>query len=135
MRLRQLIILILSFFLSTPVLAEEEPVASEEPQVIEVSKPDAKHGKEIFTSVCIHCHNITHEVSAVGCPGLKDVLSRHDEGWLQQWLVSPEAFAKQDKKAKAVVGANPYGLIMPTLPEMQNEKDRKDIIEYLKTLK
>lgn len=140
MRLIQLIILLLPFFLSAPVLAEEDLVATEVVEVVqapkaEAPKPDAKHGEKIFESICIHCHNITNQISAVGCPGLKDVLTRHDEAWIHQWLEGPEIFSKKDKKAKAVVAANPYGLIMPVIPEMQLEQNRKDIIEYLKTLK
>jgi len=127
--------LMLPFFLSAPALAEEESIAPETVEVVEVSQPDVKHGQKIFESICIHCHNITNKISAVGCPGLKDVLTRHDEAWINQWLQEPEIFSKKDEKAKAVVAANPYGLIMPTIPEMQIEQDRKDIIEYLKTLK
>jgi cytochrome c2 len=135
MRLKQLIILILPFLLSTPALAEEEAVAPETIEVVETLQADVGRGKKIFESICIHCHNITNKISAVGCPGLKDVLTRHDEAWINQWLQGPEIFSKKDEKAKAVVAANPYGLIMPTIPEMQIEQDRKDIIEYLKTLK
>ncbi len=135
MHLRQLIILILPFFLSIPALAEGAAVATEAVKVAEAPQADAKRGKEIFDGICTHCHRIDYEDSAVGCPGLKDVLTRHDAVWLNQWLQGPETFSKQDETAKAVVEANPYGLIMPTLPEMQIEQNRKDIIEYLKTLK
>ena len=74
-------------------------------------------------------------MSAVGCPGLKNVVKRHDEAWLARWIQNPEGFAKKNNEAKTVVAANPYGLIMPTIPEMQIEQNRKDVIEYLKTLK
>jgi len=153
MRLIQLIILILPLLLSAPVLAEEDLVTTEVVQadtpkadatkvdtpkadVAEVDTPkvDVKHGEKIFKSICIRCHNATNQISAVGCPGLKDVLVRHDEAWIHQWLEGPEVFSKKDKKAKAVVAANPYGLIMPVIPEMRLEQNRKDIIEYLKTL-
>lgn len=95
----------------------------------------SERGKVIFDNVCIHCHHTTHEVSSVGCPGLQGVLTRHNADWLDQWLTSPETFAKTNIKAKEVVAGNPYGLVMPTLPEMSHEHDRLDIIEYLKTLK
>ncbi len=132
MRLIQLIILIFPFFLSAPVLAEEEAVI---PEAIEVTQPDAVHGKKIFESICIHCHRTDYESSVVGAPGLKGVLERHSAEWINAWISSPEAFAKIDGTARDLIGSNPYGLKMPTIPEMQDEKNRQDIIEYLKTLK
>lgn len=94
-----------------------------------------EHGKEIFKNICIHCHRIDYEVSVVGAPGLRDVMDRHTPEWLNQWLTNPATFAKKDKTAKALIEANPYGLTMPTLPEMQNAQSRKDVTEFLKTLK
>jgi len=96
---------------------------------------DLEHGKEIFQSICSHCHRIDYEASAVGAPGLRDVMDRHTPEWQNQWLANPAGFAKKDKTAKALIKANPYGLTMPTLPEMQNSQSRKDVIEFLKTLK
>jgi len=135
MRLRQLTILMLPFLLSTPVLAEEEVVAPKVAQVVEAPQPDVKHGQKIFESICIHCHRTDYEASAVGAPGLRGVLERHSVEWINTWINSPEAFAKIDEAAKDLTSSNPYGLIMPTIPEMQIEQNRKDIIEYLKTLK
>ncbi len=108
--------------------AVEQTVAAE-------SVPDVAHGKQIFQTICSHCHHADHSTSAVGAPGLMDVLDRHDEAWLHQWLQGPEAFSKKDETAQALVESNPFGLIMPTLPEMQDEKNRQDIIAFLKTLK
>lgn len=145
MRLRHLIILMLPLcLLSTPAFSEEDVVASESVGVtaeagaeaaesIETSKPDVGHGKAIFDSICIHCHRTDYETSPVGAPGLKDVFERHPEAWIHSWISGPEAFAKKDSTAKDLIGSNPYGLIMPTIPEMQNEKNRQDIMEYLKT--
>jgi len=116
--------------LSTPAFAEDE-VALESPSF----QASAERGKKIFDAVCVHCHHLTHEISAVGCPGLQGVLTRHNADWLNHWLTSPESFAKTDSKAKEVVAANPYGLVMPTLPEMSKEHDRLDMLEFLKTLK
>jgi len=96
---------------------------------------DSGHGKKIFQTICIHCHHADHSSSAVGAPGLMDVLERHDEAWINEWVQGPEAFSKKDETAQALVASNPFGLIMPTFPEMQNEKNRRDIIAYLKTLK
>jgi len=97
--------------------------------------PDAARGAKIFNSICSHCHLITYEESRVGAPGLKGVLERHDVKWLDQWIKSPEAFAKKDEKAATLMGSNKYGMKMPTFPEMQDPHNRADIIEYLKTLK
>ncbi|MES0372591.1 MAG: hypothetical protein ABUK11_09995, partial [Mariprofundaceae bacterium] len=73
--------------------------------------------------------------SRVAAPGLKGVLERHNEKWLNQWLKSPEAFAKVDETAADLITSNKYGLKMPTLPEMQSAQNRADMIAYLKTLK
>ena len=94
-----------------------------------------EHGKEIFKNICSHCHHIDYTDSAVGAPGLRDVMERHTPEWEDTWLTSPAAFAKKDETAKALVQANPYGLTMPTFPEMQVPQNRKDVIEFLKTLK
>jgi len=95
---------------------------------------DVEHGRKIFETICSHCHRTDYETSAVGAPGLRDVMERHTPEWEDQWLTSPVDFAKRDETAKALVESNPYGLIMPTLPEMQDPKNRRDVIEFLKTL-
>ncbi len=95
----------------------------------------AARGLKIFQSICSHCHTTTHEASSVKAPGLKGVFDRHNEAWLNQWLTSPEAFAKKDETAKKLVDSHPYKLVMPTFPQMQNPDNRADVIEYLKTLK
>lgn len=94
----------------------------------------AERGKVNFEAICAHCHTTTYDESSVGAPGLKDVIERHDPEWLDHWLKSPEAFARVDETAKALSGSNKYGLVMPTLPEMQDDQKRADVIEYLKTL-
>jgi len=125
------VLYIISLLLIAPATFADE-VTEEQAPAFQAS---SERGKVIFDSVCIHCHHLTHEVSAVGCPGLQAVLTRHNAAWLDAWLTSPETFSKTDIKAKAVVASNPYGLVMPTLPEMTHEHDRLDIIEFLKTLK
>lgn len=97
--------------------------------------PDAKHGEAIFTNICSHCHHASFKDSAVGAPGLMDVLDRHTEEWIFSWLHNPAEFAKTDETAKALVQSNPYGLTMPTIPEMQDEQNRRDVIAFLKTLR
>lgn len=99
------------------------------------SVPDVEHGRQIFETICSNCHRTDYEASAVGAPGLRDVMERHTPEWEDQWLTSPAAFAKRDETAKALVESNPYGLTMPTLPVMQDPKNRRDVIAFLKTLK
>lgn len=98
-------------------------------------KPDVARGAKTFESICAHCHLSTYEESRVGAPGLKGVLDRHDAKWIDQWLSGPEAFAKVDETARALIDSNKYGVKMPTFPEMQDSKNRADVIEFLKTLK
>ncbi len=111
------------------VVALSPPLAAEE------FTPDPARGGKVFKTICAHCHTVTYDESRVGAPGLKGVFERHDEVWLDQWLKSPEAFAKVDETAADILGSNRYRLKMPTLPEMQDEKRRADIITFLKTLK
>ena len=124
-------ILLSLFPLVTQSTAEETP----DTQAVTESKPSASRGKVIFDSLCAHCHNTTYEESRIGAPGLQGVLDRHDENWLNHWIKSPETFAKTDETAQALIESNPFGLAMPTLPTMQDDHNRTDIIEYLKTLK
>jgi len=123
--MRTFALLTLSLVLSAPLAAEENAGFS----------PDAGRGAKTFEAICSHCHLVTYDESRVGAPGLKGVLERHDEKWLNQWLKGPEAFAKTDETAKALIESNKYGVKMPTFPEMQDSKNRADVIEYLKTLK
>ncbi len=122
--------------IAAPLVAEETVSTSPE-EISEVApeKTKLERGKELFTSICSHCHNITYDYSAIGAPGLQGVLERHDETWINTWLSNPEAFAKTDVTARDLVESNPYGLVMPTFPAMQDEKNRRAVIEYLKTLK
>jgi len=105
------------------------------PLTAEEYTPDPVRGAKSFQTICAHCHNITYDESRVGAPGLKGVLERHDEKWLHQWLKGPEAFAKVDETAAALIESNKYKIKMPTFPQMQDVKNRADIIAYLKTLK
>ncbi|HKI61970.1 MAG TPA: cytochrome c [Mariprofundaceae bacterium] len=125
-------VLVLSSGLMSEAMAED---AAGSGTVPDATAPDIAHGKQIFDTICSHCHHTDHTTSGVGAPGLLDVLDRHDEAWINQWISGPEAFSQKDEKAKALVEANPFGLIMPTLPEMQKEQNREDIIAFLKTLK
>jgi len=95
---------------------------------------DASHGKQIFETICAHCHYLSDETSPVGTPGLKHVTKRRSEDWLHQWLQNPAAFAKKDETAKKLIQSNPTGLTMPSYPEMQDEQNRRDVIEFLKSI-
>lgn len=135
-RTANLIMAVGVFCCSTPVMAAEStPVTApvQTPEVIATTS-DVKHGEAIFNNICILCHRTDYETSPVGAPGLRDVMQRHTPEWEDQWLTSPAAFAKKDETAKALIESNPYGLVMPTFPEMANEQNRRDVIEFLKTL-
>ncbi|OIO66131.1 MAG: hypothetical protein CO186_05070 [Zetaproteobacteria bacterium CG_4_9_14_3_um_filter_49_83] len=97
--------------------------------------PDAIKGKGIFDMICSHCHRTDNQASSVGAPGLKNVLDRHEATWIDQWIHNPELFAEKNETAKALINSNPYGLQMPTIPEMQDPENRANVIEFLKTLK
>jgi len=118
--------------ISAPAFADE---ATETEGLPETFAASAERGKAQFQAICAHCHTTTYEESRIGAPGLKGVLERHSETWLNQWLKSPEEFAQKDVAARDLIDANTFGLAMPTLPAMQDEHNRLDIIEYLKTLK
>ncbi len=99
-----------------------------------VPAADAAHGKQIFQTICAHCHNTTHETSAVGAPGLAGVTKRRSLDWIEHWITNPEKFAASDPTAKKLIQSNPTGLVMPAYPEMQDPQNRRDVIEFLKTL-
>lgn len=108
------------------------PQAQETAESPVVGSADAGH--KIYKAICVHCHRLDFQTSEVGAPGLRDVTHRHDVQWIEHWITSPREFAKVDPSAKALVASNPYGLTMPTLPEMQSAQNRADIIAFLKTL-
>ncbi|MDQ6991457.1 MAG: cytochrome c [Mariprofundaceae bacterium] len=122
---------IISLLLLSILAFAEGESASESPSF----QASAERGQKIYASVCIHCHKLTDEVSAVGGSGLQGVMMRYNADWLNTWLASPESFAKVNIIARKVLDANPYGLVMPILPDMTNEHKRLDMIEFLKTLK
>ncbi len=96
------------------------------------STGDAAKGKAIYDQICVHCHHLTDETSAVGAPGFKGVTRRRTLEWINEWISGPEAFVKKDAAAKELVKGKP--IVMPTFPEMQVEQNRMDIIAFLKTL-
>jgi len=95
------------------------------------SAGDAQAGKNIFNHVCAYCHN-ADESDKVG-PGLQGINQRVTAEWLDQWLKNPKEMAKKDDYAKNIVEDNRYKLQMPTLPSMQNDEKRADVIAYLRS--
>ena len=127
--------IMLSLFPLVTQSAAEETANAKGGTTPESFAASVARGKITFDTVCSHCHKATYEESRIGAPGLRGVLERHDVNWLNSWIKSPETFAETDETAKALIESNAFGLAMPTLPTMQDEHNRADIIEFLKTLK
>lgn len=106
------------FFLFSPVRAEDS-----------VNMPA---GEALFKEKCSMCHKTTDQL-LVG-PGLKGVMERRSEKWVDTWLQDPGGLISSGDKT-AVELKKGFFRTMPTLPEMKDPLKRKTIIEYLKTLK
>lgn len=92
---------------------------------------DAGRGEEIFEKKCKTCHRRTDEVK--NGPGLADVTKRRSEEWLHKWLVNPKAVIEGgDPDALALVKR--FKTKMPAIDLMNEEKNRNDVIAFLKTL-
>ena len=94
---------------------------------------DAEAGKAMFDMVCKYCHKSDYD-DKYG-PGLKGILERVDEAWLDNWLKDPAAMVKSDEHAKALRESNDFDMTMPAIPAMKDPDVRANMIEYLKTLK
>ncbi|MDX8408078.1 MAG: cytochrome c [Mariprofundaceae bacterium] len=94
---------------------------------------DAEAGKAMFDMVCKYCHKSDYD-DKYG-PGLKGVLERVDEAWLDNWLKDPAAMVKSDEHAKDLRQSNDFDMTMPAIPAMKDPYARANMIEYLKTLK
>ncbi|MDX8401564.1 MAG: cytochrome c [Mariprofundaceae bacterium] len=95
---------------------------------------DAARGREIYEAVCAHCH--TTDYDGKFGPGLRGVLERVDENWLDRWLKNPQAVIDSgDEYAVSLRESNEYGLTMPAIPAMQDPQARADVIAFLKTLR
>ncbi|MES0371460.1 MAG: cytochrome c [Mariprofundaceae bacterium] len=93
---------------------------------------NAETGKKIFDQSCTYCHKADYD-DKFG-PGLAGVTERRDAAWLDKFLTNPAEMIKTDEYAQTLHENNKYGLTMPSLPEMQDAKNRQDVIEYLKTV-
>jgi cytochrome c2 len=92
---------------------------------------DAGRGEEMFEKKCKACHRRTDE-GKTG-PGLADVTKRHSEEWLHKWLANPKAVIESgDPDALALV--KKFKTKMPAIDLMNEEKNRSDVIAFLKTL-
>jgi cytochrome c2 len=95
------------------------------------SAQDAGKGEEIFEKKCKTCHRLTDEVKTG--PGLADTTKRHSEEWLHKWLANPKAVIEGgDPEALALLKR--FKTKMPLIDLMQDEKNRNDVIAFLKTL-
>lgn len=92
---------------------------------------DAGKGEEIFDKKCQTCHRRTDEMK--NGPGLADVTKRHSEEWLHKWLSNPKALIESGD-SEAVALSKRFKAKMPTIDLMQDEKNRNDMIAFLKTL-
>ncbi len=90
---------------------------------------DAGKGQDIFKRKCKGCHRLSDGVK-VG-PGLLGVTTRRTEEWLHRWLQNPKGMIKSGDPI-AVKLKKKYKKTMRTLKAMQVEKNRKDIIAFLK---
>ncbi|MDQ6974519.1 MAG: c-type cytochrome, partial [Mariprofundaceae bacterium] len=70
---------------------------------------DVMQGKQIFQSICVHCHVIGEKKFA---PDLTGIGKRRDIAWLNAWLKNPSELLKHDRYAQALLGKNKYGIHM-----------------------
>jgi len=92
---------------------------------------DVAQGKNIFKSVCIHCHGMAGEQKFA--PNLTGIGQRRDAAWLDAWLKNPSELLKHDRYAQALLGKNKYGIHMPQIPNMKDDEKRAAVIAYLLT--
>ncbi len=92
---------------------------------------DASVGEKLFMKKCKQCHKTTEQV-LIG-PGLKDVTKRRSIEWIEKWLIDPKKVLDSNDPIAQELKKN-FKRVMPKIPEMSTDENRKDIIEYLKTL-
>ncbi len=115
-----------------PATPSTSPVSQPPAASLIVGHADA--GRRLYTSLCAYCHRLDDKVSDTGAPGLKGAVHRYEEAWLDRWLADPRGFSDSDARAKALVDAAPYGLVMPRFPTMQDAQNRADVIAFMKAL-
>lgn len=91
---------------------------------------DAAAGEALFKNNCASCHN-TSAVQAVG-PGLKDIETRRDFGWLKKWINNPAAvIASGDKYANEIYAK--YNKTQMTAFPAFGDAEVKNILAYVKS--
>lgn len=116
---------------STPSPSASVPAPAPNPAPI---VGHAEAGSRIYSAICAYCHHLDEAVSDVGAPGLEGAFEEHGAAWLDRWLADPRGFADSDATARALIAANPYGLVMPAFPAMQDAQNRADVIAFLQSL-
>jgi cbb3-type cytochrome oxidase cytochrome c subunit len=102
--------------------------------VLALSSPsygDTSSGEELFNKKCKQCHKTTEQLS-IG-PGLKDVTKRRSVEWIEKWLIDPKKVLESNDPIAQELKKN-FKRVMPKIPEMAIDENRRGIIEYLKTL-
>lgn len=97
----------------------------------ELTAGDASAGKLTFDHLCLYCHT-NNEDNTIG-PSLEGIGERRSAAWLNGWLKSPREMIEKDEDAKDVRDNSKYNMAMPTLPIMQDDVKRADVIAYLLT--
>lgn len=92
---------------------------------------NTENGEKIYKKKCKGCHRITEGV-LVG-PSLLGVTKRRTEEWIREWIQNPKAMIKKGDPV-ALELAKKFKKHMRTLKIMQDEKNRDDIISFLKKL-
>jgi len=92
---------------------------------------DIDNGKELFKRKCKSCHRLTEGVM-VG-PSLAGVTKRRTEEWLHKWLKNPRKMIKEGDPIATEL-AKQFKKKMPVIKAMQSEKNRNDILHFLKSV-
>ncbi len=91
---------------------------------------DVAAGEKLFNKLkCKGCHRLS-DGTKVG-PGLAGVTRRRTEEWLHEWLTNPKAMIKKGDPI-AVKLKKKFKKTMRTMKLMQDEKNRENIISFLK---
>lgn len=90
---------------------------------------DMAVGENLFKRKCKSCHRLSDGVK-VG-PGLAGVTRRRTEEWLHEWLKNPKAMINKGDPI-AVKLKKKFKKTMRKMKPMQDEKNRQDIISFLK---
>jgi mono/diheme cytochrome c family protein len=90
--------------------------------MLAAGKGDAAKGKEVFGQYCGVCHNANSEEKKMG-PGLKGLFKKEK-------LNSGKKPTEANIRARVDEGGNG----MPAYKEMLSDREKDDLIAYLKTL-